>query len=79
VKPWVASELSQPDRKIRIGIMKTDGVVTPVAPIQRALAAAADKLAQSPDFEVVEYEPIMGSEAWDIIVSQTAVSPTGRN
>jgi len=71
VKPWVASELSQPDRKIRIGIMKTDGVVTPVAPIQRALAAAAQKLGQSPDFEVVDYAPIMGREAWEIIVSRT--------
>jgi hypothetical protein len=48
--------------------MKTDGVVTPVAPIQRALAAAVEKLGQSSDFEVVPYEPIMGREAWDIIV-----------
>jgi hypothetical protein len=50
--------------------MQTDGVVTPVAPIQRALSAAVEKLNQSSDFEVVPYQPILGKEAWEIIVSR---------
>lgn len=67
MKPWLQSDLSH--RKIRIGIMKTDGHVKPVQSIQRALTTAAAKLAQSSDFEVVPYEMSMAKEAWEIIVS----------
>ena len=51
-----------------MGVLETDGVVTPVASIQRALKSAVEKLKASDEFEVVPYTPIMGKEAWEIIV-----------
>lgn len=64
VKPW--REVPQ-GRKIRVGVLRDDGVVLPVAPIRRALEAAVDKLKATGDFEIVEYTPLKSAENWDII------------
>jgi len=65
-RPW--RTLPRP-RKLRIGILRDDGVVRPVTPITRALDTIGARLQGNPAFEVVEYEPYKSAEAWDIIVS----------
>lgn len=69
VRPW--RDLQGTDRKLRIGILHDDGVVKPVTPIRRALDFAVAQLRKSERFEVVDYTPILGREAWDIIVRHT--------
>lgn len=57
------------DKKIRIGVLKTDGVVTPTGPIQRGLSKIVDRLRASERFELVDVEIIKSKEAWALIVS----------
>ncbi|WWD07194.1 hypothetical protein V865_005291 [Kwoniella europaea PYCC6329] len=66
VKPWNYNFVF-PQEKIRVGIMLDDGVVKPLAPMQRALKEIAAKLEASGLFEVVPYKCILAAEAWDII------------
>ncbi|GMK54264.1 hypothetical protein CspeluHIS016_0108500 [Cutaneotrichosporon spelunceum] len=65
VKPW--REVASMQRKLRVGVLRDDGVVLPVAPIRRALETAVDKLKAAGDFEILEYTPFKSAENWDII------------
>lgn len=65
VKPW--REVKPLGRKLRVGVLRDDGVVLPVAPIRRALDTAVEKLKASGDFEIVEYSPLKSAENWEII------------
>lgn len=67
VKPWRQVEKKD---KIRVGVLRDDGVVRPVGSIQRALDYAVDKLKQNPNFEIVEYKPYKSERSWELIVSQ---------
>lgn len=51
----------------RIGILKTDGVVTPHPPITRALDMMCEKLKCMDNIEVFEFEPLNHLKAWEII------------
>ncbi|CAK9786273.1 putative amidase [Cutaneotrichosporon oleaginosum] len=64
VKPWREVTTT---RKLRIGVLRDDGVVLPVAPIRRALETAVEKLKATGEFEIVEYKPLKSAENWDII------------
>ncbi|KAL1404951.1 hypothetical protein Q8F55_008563 [Vanrija albida] len=63
VKPW---REVQPKR-LRVGVLRDDGVVRPTAPIRRALDAAVEKLRASGEFDVVDYAPFRSAENWEII------------
>ena len=52
--------------KLRIGVMRDDGVVRPVKPIRRAIDAAVEKLKQSGDVEVIEFPAKWFEEGWEI-------------
>lgn len=56
-------------RKLRVGVLRDDGVVRPVKPIRRAIEHVVAKLEKDERFEVVEYAPYKDKEAWDILVS----------
>lgn len=56
-------------RKLKIGVMKDDGVVRPHPPILRAIDQVVASLASHPDIEVVEFPPYKSDEAWRIISS----------
>lgn len=56
------------NRPLRIGILRSDGVVKPVASIERALQHVIRKLSQSADIELVDYTPMDGTLAWNLIV-----------
>ncbi|KAF3938873.1 Acetamidase [Dactylella cylindrospora] len=57
-------------KKIKIGVMKWDGVVMPHPPVIRAIDEVVTKLKSFPaEFEVVEWEETQAAKAWDIIVS----------
>lgn len=65
VKPWVASK--GPGRKLKVGIMRDNGVVAPVAAISRAVETAVERLKKNGNFEIKEYKPFESQRAWDII------------
>lgn len=69
--PWrefnMPSELSR-GRKIRIGVMWTDNVVTPHPSITRALTQLVKQLKTMDELEVVNWEPYDHKRAWEIIV-----------
>ena len=50
------NEAPSPARKLRVGILSTDGVVDPHPPIQRALKETASKL-EAAGYEVIEFKP----------------------
>lgn len=64
--PLQLPDISQ--RKLRVGIMSHDGVVTPHPPVLRALKLAKEKLGASQEVEVVDYVPYEHKEGYDIIV-----------
>lgn len=66
VKPW--RQVSH-EGKLRVGVLRDDGVVRPVGSIRRALDYAVDKLRQNPNFEIVEYKPYKSERSWELIVS----------
>lgn len=47
--------------------MVTDGVVTPLPPVQVVMGKVAEKLRTSPLIEVVPFTPFQHSEAWQVI------------
>lgn len=68
-RPW--RELDTP-KHLRIGIVRDDGIIAPVTPIQRALNTAVDMLSRSycgTTFELVEYTLPSPAEAWKIVTS----------
>ncbi|BEJ08344.1 hypothetical protein CcaverHIS641_0504290 [Cutaneotrichosporon cavernicola] len=64
VKPW--REVKRTG-KLRVGVLRDDGVVKPVGSITRALDYAVDKLKKNGNFEIVEYKPYESEKSWDII------------
>ncbi|ORY22891.1 putative amidase [Naematelia encephala] len=64
-RPW--SPMVQTEKKLRIGILRSDGVVTPVAPIRRAMEAVIGKLQETGNFEMVDFEPFNSARAWGIL------------
>jgi amidase len=63
--PWAPEKL---DRKIRIGVMRNDGVVIPHPPMQRAIEITVERLNKSDRFDVVDFEPYQQRHGLDIIV-----------
>ncbi|KZT52953.1 amidase [Calocera cornea HHB12733] len=63
--PWSVPD--KLDRKIRVGIMMHDGVVTPQPPMLRALKLAKAKLEASDEVEVVDYVAYEHGLGYDII------------
>ncbi|MAD86156.1 MAG: hypothetical protein CL912_24615 [Deltaproteobacteria bacterium] len=62
--PW--REIKLP-RKLKIGVMWNDGVVTPHPPVRRALEEVSCALrAHGDDFEVVQWTPLNHAKAYDI-------------
>ena len=53
--------------KIRVGVLRTDGVVRPVKPVRRALDDVVERLKASDKFELVEIEPKYSEEGWQLI------------
>lgn len=66
--PWTPLEKSVLPKKLRVGIMKDDGVVRPTAPMRRALAMAETKLKGRSDIELVEYTPFDHEKGVNIAV-----------
>ncbi|KAK6538563.1 hypothetical protein TWF694_010142 [Orbilia ellipsospora] len=55
-------------KRIKIGVMKWDGVVMPHPPVLRAIEEVVQGLKKHPQqFEVVEWEETEAARAWDII------------
>ncbi|KAF8251944.1 amidase [Wilcoxina mikolae CBS 423.85] len=61
--PWRETTLSNP---LRLGIMWTDGVVTPHPPVTRALKAIVETLKAAGGVEVSDWEPVDHDKAWKI-------------
>lgn len=55
--------------KLRVGVMRHDGVVRPVKPIRRAIDATVEALEASGTAEFVEVEPMGFEEGWELTVS----------
>lgn len=58
---------NQGKRKLRVGIMRSDGVVKPLKPIERALEVVIEKLKESGLVELVEVEGWKSKEGWELI------------
>ncbi|KAI4160407.1 MAG: hypothetical protein LQ342_005731 [Letrouitia transgressa] len=70
--PWRDQETQlsiSTSRKLKVGIMWSDGIVKPHPPIIRALNQVADKLKGISEVEVVSWTPYRHDEAWEIIAS----------
>ena len=71
--PWRDGEshLKHTDgrKRLRVGILRSDGVVKPQPPITRAINEVVSKLKAVDKVEVVEWQPWKHDHAWDIIVS----------
>ncbi|GMK54915.1 hypothetical protein CspeluHIS016_0115010 [Cutaneotrichosporon spelunceum] len=61
VRPW---NPSRHPARLRVGVMRDDGVVAPVEAIQRALEIATNRLRKTCD--IVEFQPFQSRQAWDI-------------
>lgn len=73
-KDWEPEKALKDVKKLRIGVLSTDGVVTPQPPVRRAIAEVSDKLRSAGsvngvEIEVVPFQPLNHDEAWTIISS----------
>lgn len=72
-KPWLPGVALKDKKKVKIGIMHSDGVVNPQPPVARALREVESKLKAATgsdvELEVVEFEPKNQDDAWRIISS----------
>ncbi|KAK6543755.1 hypothetical protein TWF694_000488 [Orbilia ellipsospora] len=67
--PW-RTELNFENKKIKVGVMRWDGIVMPHPPVTRALEQVVAKLCEHKDkFEIIEWEETRAKKAWDIISS----------
>lgn len=69
--PWKSEPLKD-QKKLRIGILKDDGVVKPHPPVLRALDIVSEGLKKAGsvdgyEIELVEFEPYQHDYAWEII------------
>lgn len=67
--PWRSISPDDVRRKLRIGVLTSDGIVKPHPPILKALAAMRERLEASELFEIVNFEPYKHDEAWRIASS----------
>ncbi|KAI1614495.1 amidase [Exophiala viscosa] len=71
--PWTyppkESYLTKPDgeKKLKIGIIWSDGVVKPHPPVIRAIQDLTAKLKSIPEVELVDWKPYKHDLAWDVI------------
>lgn len=86
-KPWIADpallELPWGDgrkgaweaggRKLRVGVMRHDGEVRPLKPMERAVESVVRKLIGSGKVEVVDFAPWQTREGWEL--ARKLVSP----
>ncbi|CAG9975284.1 unnamed protein product [Clonostachys byssicola] len=61
--PWRQIQLP---KKLKIGVMWSDGIVKPHPPITRALSLLVNSLKSNPAFEIVDWKPIDHDKCWDI-------------
>lgn len=67
--PWrdQESKLETPKgKKLKIGVIWSDEIVTPHPPVLRALREVVEKLRAFDDIEVVDWKPYKHDEAWEI-------------
>ncbi|OQO08622.1 hypothetical protein B0A48_06492 [Cryoendolithus antarcticus] len=72
--PWKATgDLLRRDaggkRKLRIGVLRDDGMVRPHPPILRGIDSVVSKLSSHPDIEIIDFPPYDHDRAWRIISS----------
>lgn len=74
--PWrdQESHLHRNGKKLTVGVMWSDGVVTPTPPVTRALKEVVARLEIAPEVEVIEWKPYQQKEALEILVSATTRS-----
>lgn len=65
--------------KLRVGVMRDDGVVRPVKPVRRAMDATVAALVKSGKAEIVEVEPMGFEEGWELTVSDHSGRNTARH
>ncbi|KAL9093803.1 MAG: hypothetical protein Q9159_000105 [Coniocarpon cinnabarinum] len=76
-EPWVnpipwRQHVPDPSKRIRIAVMRDDGVVRPHPPILRALEETLEKLRQDRNIELSEWIPWRHDYAWELIVEQAS-------
>lgn len=68
--PWRVSDTILPaQRRLRIGVMLNDGVVTPHPPVTRALAEVTARLKDLWGITIVDWTPYKHDLAWSIVAS----------
>ncbi|KAJ5569704.1 amidase signature domain-containing protein [Penicillium hispanicum] len=67
--PWrdQESHLHRNGKKLTVGVMWSDGVVTPTPPVTRALKEVVARLEIAPEVEVIEWKPYQQKEALEIL------------
>lgn len=71
--PSLYPQIWQPQsdmRPLRVGIMRHDGEVLPHPPMLRALNAVITKLGESPDIDLVDFQPFKQRHGYDILVGR---------
>lgn len=76
-KPWLIDPSLSPvewkkptlPKRLRVGIMKSDGLVQPHPPILRALEKVKETLDALPNVQVFDYEPYDHAKGWEIVSS----------
>jgi amidase len=63
--PWTGTKTSV-TLKLKIGIMATDGMITPMPPLTRIIAWAQERLESCPNVEVKSFAPYRAREALDL-------------
>lgn len=69
--PWRTVEKKQ---KLKIGVMRNDGIVLPTPPVARALEETVTKL-KAAGHEIVEWAPHGHKEAIEILVCGSTAMP----
>lgn len=69
--PWRDQEkhIHKDGKKLTVGVMWTDDVVTPAPAVRRALKEVVDRLKLVDNVEVIEWKPYQQKEALEILVS----------
>ncbi|KAF5102124.1 hypothetical protein DV451_001976 [Geotrichum candidum] len=73
-KPWAPEAVLADKKKLRVGVLHSDGVVNPQPPVARALKEVESKLKAAGkvgdiELEIVPFTPYNHDEAWRIISS----------
>ena len=57
-------------KRLKIGVMWSDGIVTPHPPITRALHEVLDRLKNADGVEIVDWKPFKHDLGWELCVSR---------